>query len=242
MATLYWTDKRGRKWPACECLIEWLTAYQNELLRRGVIRESIDVYQLIGDAPASAGVHKYGGCYDIAQKSTEALWVARNMGSAAWGRDNDPNDGQPDMDNHQHGVLVGCPHNVNARYQIPALQANRNGLGRNGMGGPDDGPRTGVQFPLRTYKQGIAWAKAQNDPMEEIMGWYANKEEFEAAIANAVLGSDTIKVEEPAPIDISNIEINPEWKFRAVLTNILKGVVDIQRRVTKLESGADPKA
>lgn len=145
-----WTDKDGRQWVACTCLKAWLTAYQNELLRRGIIKRSIDVFQLVGGATASAGTHSTGGAFDIAQTSREAIVVARQMGAdATWHRM------PPSFDHHTHGVLRGCPHNGPARYQLDAVDAGYNGLGDAGRGARDDGPR-----PLsgRTWKQGIAWA------------------------------------------------------------------------------------
>lgn len=161
--TLYWTDKRGRKWPVCSCQKEWLTAYENELLRRGIVHNSIDLYQTIGNAPASAKFHSLGGCTDMMQRNHDALWVARNMGEAAWERDHDPNDGQPDFStNHKHGTLKGCPHAYHlAKAQVPSLENGHNGTAGNG---PDDGPRKGVQWPLRTWQEGIAWAKSQANP------------------------------------------------------------------------------
>lgn len=140
----------------CECLQKWLPAYQKELLRRGLIRECIDLYQTIGNAPASAGYHSLGGCADLAQRSTDCLRVARNMGAAAWGRDDDPHDGQPDFFPHQHFALKGCPHAYYlAKGQIPSLESGHNGLAGNGL---DDGPRSGVHWPLRTWEEGIKWA------------------------------------------------------------------------------------
>ena len=144
---------RGK--PACACLIEWLPAYEAELLARGVIQYSIDIYQLIGGAKASGGTHAEGGAFDIAQTSPLAIRIARQMGAdATWWRK--PNwDGRGGI-SHTHGVLTGCPHNRPARYQIEAVRAGYNGLGRGGRGGPDDGPR-----PLsgRTWRQGIEWHK-----------------------------------------------------------------------------------
>ena len=154
---------RGRV--ACDCLRSWLPVYEDELLRLGVIRQSIDIYQLTGDFGGSAGTHSRGGAADLAQATTTAIRVARNMGAAAFRRDDDPNDGQPDFeDTHDHLVLKGCPHNDPARYQIGALEAGYNGLGYNGRGGRDDGPRSDVRWPLRTWKEGIAWAKARQTP------------------------------------------------------------------------------
>lgn len=141
--------------PACTCLAQWLPAYEAELKRRGLIRYSLDVYQLIGGAVASGGTHATGGAFDLGQTGPEAIWVARQMGAdATWRRRRSQGF---DVD-HSHGVLRGCPHNGPARYQIDAVDAGFNGLGWMGRGGKDDGPR-----PLsgRTWQQGIAWAKSQ---------------------------------------------------------------------------------
>ncbi len=43
---------RGK--PACPCLAEWLPHFEAELIRRGVIKESIDIAQLIGGAVATS--------------------------------------------------------------------------------------------------------------------------------------------------------------------------------------------
>lgn len=145
------TTFRGK--PCCPCLAAWLPAYEAELLRRKVIARSIDIYQLNGNAPASAGTHK-GGAFDIAQTSTTALLVAREMGApATWRRTK-----AQGFTLHTHGVLRGCPHNAAARYQINAVDAGYNGLGRGGRGGHDDGPKVTTR---RTWQQGIAWAAAQ---------------------------------------------------------------------------------
>ena len=140
---------RGK--PACPCLAEWLPVFEAELIRRGVIRESIDIYQLIGGAEASGGTHTKGGAFDIVQRDDTTIWVARQMGAdATWARlTMDPP--------HAHGVLTGCPHNGPAAYQIDEVRAGGDGL----LGtAPDPGPR-----PLsgRTWRQGIEWARQQED-------------------------------------------------------------------------------
>ena len=142
---------RGK--PACACLIEWLPVYEKELLRRGVIKYNIDIYQLIGGAKTSAGTHSTGGAFDIGQYSTTALKVASEMGAATWHRGP-----AQKMIHHAHGVLKGCPHNGPARYQIAALAAGYSGLGYAGRGSKDNGP---PPRKLRTWRQGIVWAKAQ---------------------------------------------------------------------------------
>lgn len=157
---------RGK--PACECLAEWLPALEAELLRRAVIRESIDIYQLIGGAAASGGTHATGGAFDIVQRDPVTIWVARQMGAdATWAR-------TTMSPPHAHGVLTGCPHNGPAAYQITEVRAGGDGL----LGSaPDTGPR-----PLsgRTWREGIAWARQQQPTEEEQL--MSVQDEIEAAI------------------------------------------------------------
>lgn len=151
---------RGRR--ACTCLIAWLPIFERELLRLGVIKERIDIAQLTGGAPQSGGTHTQGGAFDIWQCDPTTIWVARQMGADAdWRRT--PAQG---FALHGHGVLRGCPHNDPARYQIGAVDAGYNGLGYAGRGGRDDGPRP---LSKRTWREGIAWAKARQKAAEPVV-------------------------------------------------------------------------
>lgn len=147
-----------RGFPACTCLAEWLPVFEQELLRRGVIKSNIDIYQLIGGAVASGGTHAAGGAFDVAQGDATTIKVARQMGADATWRRKYNWDGRGGMA-HTHGVLRGCPHNGPARYQITSTNYGVD-HGHNGLanGAKDDGPR-----PLsgRTWQEGIKWAKAQ---------------------------------------------------------------------------------
>lgn len=142
---------RGK--PACDCLVQWLPAYEAELQARGLLVGELTIYQLIGSASASADTHSTGGAFDLLDlPGEEDLWVARQMGAdATWSR-KPPAFTTP----HIHGVLRGCPHNLPARYQISAVDAGYNGLGAGGLGGPDDGPRP---LSKRTWQQGLAWQR-----------------------------------------------------------------------------------
>lgn len=150
----YVVDFRGH--PACPCLAAWLPVYEAELQRRGSLVGPLRIYQLIGTAPASAGVHRDGGAFDITDLVGDIdVEVARQMGAdASWART-----AAQGFTPHIHGVLTGCPHNGPARYQIDAVRADYNGLGHLGHGGRDDGPR-----PLsgRTWREGIEWAEEQD--------------------------------------------------------------------------------
>lgn len=197
--TTYAVTFRGK--PACPCLAEWLPVFEAELIRRGVVRESIDIAQLIGSAAASGGTHASGGAADIWQHDDVTVWVARQMGAdATWARTT----GSFANNRHTHIVLTDCPHNGPARYQIDAVRAGYNGLGYGGRSAPDDGPR-----PLsgRTWREGIEWAKQlQEDDMPlspEDKQWIrvTIREQVEAVvpdIAKAVLNADVI-----ARLDVS---------------------------------------
>lgn len=155
---------------ACPCLAAWIPWYEKYLQHIGVLRpgEQITIYQLIGDAAASGNTHHDGGAEDDACTSPAAILAARQMGCAKWHRPYNWN-GKGGME-HGHGVLNNCPHNAPARYQIADLLADYNGLGYLGHAAPDNGPRTPNVFPLRTWQQGIEWAKAQMEaPMNDVI-------------------------------------------------------------------------
>lgn len=139
---------RGRV--ACNCLRAWLPVFEKELLRLGVIKQSIDIAQLTGSASASAGTHSQGGAADVWQDDPTTIKIAEEMGAVGW-----PRTRAQGFAPHSHLVLKGCPHNGPARYQVTARERGYNGLGAGGFGGRDPrGPKK-----LRTYTAGIRWAK-----------------------------------------------------------------------------------
>lgn len=181
--------------PACPCLAEWLPVYEAELQRLGVLTGPLRIYQLIGNASASANTHRDGGAFDITDLVGDLdVWIARQMGAdATWART-----AAQGFTPHLHGVLTGCPHNAPARYQIDAVRSNGNGLGSGGLGGVDDGPR-----PLsgRTWRQGIEWAKQRQEddmPTPEETRKIVREEidravpEIAEKVAKAVLNADVI--------------------------------------------------
>lgn len=140
--------------PACTCLARWIPAFE------AAIGRSPRWFQLIGDAPASAGFHRGGGSADCELLSDSELRIARNMGAAAFNRLWEGN-------YHAHLRLNGCKHNTIAQPQVADLNAGRDGTGPlyDNAGVPDNGPRDGVHWPLRTWREGIAWGKQQEDDM-----------------------------------------------------------------------------
>lgn len=193
-----------RGFPACSCLVKWLPAFEAELQRRDLLDGPLHIYQLIGSNPSSSNTHSRGGAFDLLDLPGELdQWVARQMGAdATWARPfNWDGDGGIA---HTHGVLRGCPHNGPARYQIAAVDMGFNGLGHLGQGAADDGPR-----PLsgRTWREGIAWAKAQEDDMP-----------FTELELRAIFASELAKIGE-VKVDIGDGKA--KRKLGAVLGDIL---------------------
>ena len=169
-----------RGFPACTCLAEWLPVFE------ATVGRSPRWFQLIGDAPASAGFHKGGGSADCEPLTDDELRIGRNMGAAAWNRWWRDSDGDPNY--HAHLRLNGCSHNTVAQPQVADLNAGRDGTGPlyDNAGVPDDGPRDGVHWPLRTWREGIAWA-IEGDDMPKYRDWdQADKNEFVADVQKAV--------------------------------------------------------
>lgn len=164
--------------PACTCLATWLPVFEKMIGRK------VDWWQLIGDAPASAGFHKYGGSADCPLLSENELRIARNMGGAAWNR-------WWSTGHHAHIRLNGCTHNTVAQPQVTDLNEGRDGTGPlyDNAGTPDNGPRDGVHWPLRTWRQGIDWANQQleEDDLMAFSEWSATeKDAFRDFIQHAV--------------------------------------------------------
>lgn len=147
-----WEDHYGHRWVVCSCQRAWLTAYQNELLRLHLIHTCIDVFQTVGGYVKSGGTHATGGAVDTAQYSDAQVKVARDMGAAAWHRT--PQQG---FIHHCHLVLNGCPHmSATARGQVEDYKR-----GYNGLVGKSRRKESLRRRDLRTWEQGIAFAKAQ---------------------------------------------------------------------------------
>jgi hypothetical protein len=145
----------------------WLPVFEAEAQRRGILSGPLPLSQLIGGASTSGGTHLTGGAddtYPLTGIDVERyVWLSRQMGAdATWLRPFDW-DGHGGVA-HVHRVLTGCPHNQAARYQIVKVRAGLNGLA-NDLG--DDGPR-----PLsgRTWQEGLAWAREQEDIVTDRCG------------------------------------------------------------------------
>lgn len=121
----------------CECVAQSLPLVEAEMLRRGLIKQCIDIYQLgwnAGGVAASAGTHDKGGPIDVGQYGQAALrvwwdfgwWMQRRTVAQGFAGD------------HGHGGPMGCPHGSTlALWQMQIYKQGRNGLRSNG---PAEGP------------------------------------------------------------------------------------------------------
>ncbi len=113
----------------CSCVVESLPWVELDMIRRGVIKQSIDIKQLgyRDDVSASAGTHARGGCVDVAQRNAAAIDVWRRWGWTM--QDRSP--WFPDAP-HAHGWPYGCPHLSDAaKAQRTDWNNRRNGLVNN---------------------------------------------------------------------------------------------------------------
>lgn len=177
MATLpsYAEDFRGL--PACPCQVVWIPVLESLLRFLGIIQGNLSIAQMIGlyegssnthGDPNGAGLRKGGGATDFwvtGKTAIACVVVMRLMGAdATWHRPK--NWDHKGGSEHVHCVLRGCPHaTVEAMAQLAAVDANGDGLVGDA---PDPGPR-----PLsgRTWREGIEWAKQQEDDMPAPKDW-----------------------------------------------------------------------
>lgn len=189
--------------PASSDLVEWAPEYRKELARHGIVARFT---QLNGNYGPSAGTHA-GSAFDMVitdpgKRTMDAAYklavkIARQMGAdATWERPKnwDLRGGI----RHIHGLLNGGTSlSSAARQQQAAVKAGRNGLANNGA---DTGPR-----PLsgRTWRQGIAWAKAQAKPTKPpkpskpVKPWF--NVSFSNTYWNSVPGGKVAAVASTAP-------------------------------------------
>jgi hypothetical protein len=186
----YAVDFRGH--PACPCQVKWLPGFETEAHRRGILQGPLPISQIIGGDPRSGGTHLSGGAddtYPLTGIDVPAyVALSRQMGAdATWHRWFNW-DGHQGVE-HVHRVLTGCIHNSAARYQIDKVRAGLNGLSNDFK---DDGPR-----PLwgRSWQQGLAWAREQEDTVtpEDIEATAKRAAEL---VLNAKVGNDDTTVKQ----------------------------------------------
>ena len=230
----------------CTCMAQWLPVAEELGLSRRLIKHNLDIVQLTGDAPASAGTHCRGGAFDVKQRTDDWVEIFREMGApASWRRDT----GKFVRNQHLHGVLNGCPHNQPVRYQLEAQRRGKNGLNPSSRD-PSPSPRT-----RRTWKEGIVWARHQLGQQaqreEDIM---ASIDDLRKVIREELQGVPKAVWQQPLtnhdtePDDGVRPKVYPALSYQVManwraaqnqiaLANVTKLLTDIRRKV-----GIDEKA
>lgn len=144
----------------CHCVAESLPVLEELMLLKGLISDSVDIFQLgyRTDVSASAGTHSGGGCTDVGQFSNAHLKFWRTYGWTIQRRV------PPAFIYHGHGWPNGCPHLAPAaQYQQRAWNNGRDGLVSNGrITGP--GPK-GKSTP--SWEHGLELARKEIMAIED---------------------------------------------------------------------------
>jgi hypothetical protein len=136
----------------CTCVADWLPLVEQIMLIRGLISNSLDIYQM-GYHPGygpSGGTHDAGGCTDLGQFNSEQIAVLRWAGGTFQHR----TQAQGFSMDHCHGWPWGCSHlSPAARSQAVQWSRRTNGLASYG---PIQGP-----WPVVDYRTGITRMKKE---------------------------------------------------------------------------------
>lgn len=133
----------GRQWwrggYACECMILSVEDVVEPRLRAAGLLGGGQIvvfqYAYNDSVSASGGTHSEGGALDHGKGNDAETVIWRESGWADWQR-GDPED--PHFDDHNHGIVQGCPHlSAAAADQVIDYTHGRNGLAD---GGPDKSP------------------------------------------------------------------------------------------------------
>lgn len=144
----------GRRAKGCVHMAAWWPWFRLVVLLRTGLDVNKLAIQMAGDAPASAGYHAAGTCFDLrtrgysVAKRLQIIAIAREAGArATWFRNWVNNQ-------HLHGAL-DCPCTTPADSQLRAVDRGRDGLVGNG---PDTHPNPSK---IRNHATGLAWLMAQ---------------------------------------------------------------------------------
>ena len=146
---------RSASFRGCACIRDSWPTITALAIQRGLIKRNIRVTQgcYSGGLVAKSGAtHNGGGVLDIEALGRAMDDLLEECGIAAYERDKRDN-----MVPHSHIIWIGCPHlDASAARQVTSWRNRRNALASN----LPDRDKTRPN-PIRTWSQGLAWAKAQ---------------------------------------------------------------------------------
>ena len=150
-------SSNGSPRKACACMALTFPLIEREMIRQGLIKHSIDVFQggYNKGVAASAGTHDMGGVIDVAQGITQAqrqIWADHGVMMFPRTRQYGWSGGE-----HGHGVWHGCNH----RTASAAAQV-RSGL--NGYDGLVGNAYRNFIKPSRTWQDAVRAMSATSKP------------------------------------------------------------------------------
>jgi hypothetical protein len=178
----------------CSCVATSLPLVEADMIRRGLIQRSIDVYQLgyRTDVGASAGTHAGGGNTDVGQFSDDHIDVWRLWG---WTIQHRTKAQGFDMD-HGHGWPWGCTHLSSGGRSQAAQWVNRqNGLvsrGRITGRWPIDTWQVAMDKRLREIAAAQKKKELELPTTAELIKALSADKNFLAAVGAAVANADVV--------------------------------------------------
>jgi hypothetical protein len=243
----------------CQCVVDHLTTAEQEMLLRGELANSLDIYQLQGTAAASAGTHSKYACYDLGQTSDAQIDTLRRNGGCAQRRYT----WQGFAVGHTHGFPNGCPHGA-AGQKSQQVQWN------NGTNGLVSRGKIEGRWPIKNWKTALTERRKvvmalkddiANAVIEKLKGqigslvWDADEipntfsgntanKTVPAKFALQVLGSRTTDIGRqvngwdniPAPTDDPK---NPNWVPASYLRETFRKLLAHDKQIAALNTKLD---
>ena len=215
----------------CSCVATSLPLVEKDMIRRGLIKKNIDIFQLgyrPGGTAASAGTHDEGGCTDVDQYSEAQIKVWREWG---WTMQKRVGVGSG---THAHGWPYKCPH------LAPDAKSQERDWDRKDAGLVGAGKVVGP-WPIQDWKTAMKKRLAEiadEDKQKElelpttaevttaVVKALTTNKDFLHAVAQAVLDEDYVP---------NTVTANTANEFVAPKTNMAQ----IGKRVGSIESKID---
>jgi hypothetical protein len=220
----------------CSCVATSLPLVEQDLLRRGLIKHNVDIYQLgyRNDVSASAGTHAGGGNTDVAQFSDAQIDVWRLWG---WTIQHRTKAQGFDMD-HGHGWPLGCTHLSAGGKSQAAQWANRqNGLvskGRVAGRWPIDNWKTAMKKRLAEIAADEKQKELELPTTSEVAKALASNDDFLNAVADAVLGRDAVPNEWADKTGTNGAADNPTISVKTSLRRADKQILALSDKLDAL--------
>lgn len=182
---LYITQPNGATFRGCSCIRDsWPYITRLAVLKKITTRQ-IGVTQgaYSTSVSKSALTHAGGGVLDMALVSQSFDDLMENCGVANYVRT--PADG---FSYHSHGIWIGCPHlHAQAQAQVTDWLNRKNALASHAADRDQTRPS-----PVRNWQQGLAWAKAEIQRIEDDMPLTdTDIDKIATRVWSATFGSET---------------------------------------------------